>query len=286
MLLTRTQLDDFHPTVARLKERIQLNPEEVTEAEWCSTSRPSWATDAEKGPMEALSTSRPPVEKLSYTAQLALHLTFELLLHTMRHPSIRSKLPFRPDSINPYLTTVFTFLATLFRNEIAFQIVEKYVPWNEFTPFFTQIYQRAISLRSGSGSVHLDDNGSKTSKWFGSSPLTEDWCLHGTEWMRRVYERGFWRTSTSPSLWKAEAGITSEMDVLIPPMCPQDNLTDSAVEGENDAILDMNWTNPQYKRLRWSAETIVRSVDGLIWLGKGGEKCMGIISLLMNKVEL
>lgn len=31
MLFTRIQPDDFHPTVARLKERIRL---EVTEAEW------------------------------------------------------------------------------------------------------------------------------------------------------------------------------------------------------------------------------------------------------------
>ncbi|KAG8894285.1 hypothetical protein FRC00_009188, partial [Tulasnella sp. 408] len=373
MLFTRIQLDDFHPTVARLKERIQLNPEEVTEAEWtmmavlnisaildygrgegvlrkvCGwmsssagglsaangpsggsgaprptssrTGRPvpgrrgdsedamqvdsmpgssmtpvvvvnepevqmADAASSLQGPMEALSTSRPPVEELSYTSQLALHLTFELLLHTMRNPLIRSKSPFRPDSVNPYLTTVFTFLATLFRNESALQIVEKYVPWNEFTPFFTQIYQRTTSSRSGSGSVHLDDEGSKTSKWFGSSPLPEDWCLRGTEWVRRVYERGFWRTSTSSSSSKSEAGITSEMDVVIPPVCPQDDLTDGAVEGENDAILNVNWTDPRYKRLRWSAETIVRSVDGLIWLGEGREKCVGVIPPLMNKVEM
>lgn len=138
------------------------------------------AASSLQGPMEALSTSRPPVEELLYTAQLALHL-FELLLHTMHHSLIRSKSPFRLDSINPYLTTIFTFLATLFRNEIALQIVEKCVPWNEFTPFFTQIYQRTTSSRSGSGSAHLDGEGPKTSKWFGSSPLPEDWCLRGTE---------------------------------------------------------------------------------------------------------
>ncbi|KAG8931073.1 hypothetical protein FRC01_001890 [Tulasnella sp. 417] len=370
MLFTRIQLDDFHPTVARLKERIQLNPEEVTEAEWtmfavlnisaildygrgegvlrkvCGwmsssagglsaangqgvprpassrTGRPASgrrgdsedamqvdstpgssttpvvvvnepevqmadAASSLQGPMEALSTSRPPVEELSYTAQLALHLTFELLLHTMRHPYIRSKSPFRPDSVNPYLTTIFTFLATLFRNETALQIVEKYVPWNEFTPFFTQIYQRTTSSRSGSGSVHLDDEGSKTSKWFSSSPLPEDFCLRGTEWVRRVYERGFWRSSASSGSSKSEAGITSEMDVLIPPVCAQDDdLTDGAVEGENDAILNVNWTDPRYKRLRWSVETIVRSVDGLIWLGEGREKCVGVIPPLLNKTEM
>ncbi|KIO34730.1 hypothetical protein M407DRAFT_63790 [Tulasnella calospora MUT 4182] len=373
MLFTRIQLDDFYPTVARLRERIQLNPEEVTEAEWtmmamlnisaimdygrgegvlrkvCGwmssssagglsaangqtgvpkptssrTGRPASGRRGEsedamqvdsttpgsssttpvvvvnepevqmadaasslQGPMEALSTSRPPAEELPYTAQLALHLTFELLLHTMRHPYIRSKSPFRPDSVNPYLTTVFTFLATVFRNEIALQILEKHVPWNELTPFFTQIYQKTTSSRSGSGSVHLDDEGSKTSKWFGSAPLPEDWCLRGSEWVRRVYERGFWRTSTSSSSSKSEAGITSEMDVLIPPVCPQDDDLDGAVEGENDAILNVNWTDPRYKRLRWSVETIVRSVDGLIWLGEGREKCVGVVPPLLNKVEM
>lgn len=34
MLFTRIQIDDFYPAVARLKERILLNPEEVTKAEW------------------------------------------------------------------------------------------------------------------------------------------------------------------------------------------------------------------------------------------------------------
>ncbi|KAG8940059.1 hypothetical protein FRC04_005663 [Tulasnella sp. 424] len=113
--------------------------------------------------------------------------------------------PFRPDSVNPYLTTICTFLATIFRNEITLQIVEKFVPRNEFTLFFTQIYQKTSSSRSGSGASRLDNEGSKTSKWFGSSPLLEDWCLRGTEW------NGF-------VLVKSEAGITSEMNILIPPV--------------------------------------------------------------------
>ncbi|KAG8922729.1 hypothetical protein FRC01_013681 [Tulasnella sp. 417] len=145
------------PSRRALKERIQLNPEEITEAEWtmmavlnisavldyeqgegmlrkvcgwmspsaggpcaangqeqdgspgiwkerrfrgrnaggfdsgCSTSPQScltspkcrWLAPMLQGPMEALSTNRPPVEELPYTAQLARHLTFELLLHTM-----------------------------------------------------------------------------------------------------------------------------------------------------------------------------------------------------------
>ncbi|KAG8982928.1 hypothetical protein FRB90_006455, partial [Tulasnella sp. 427] len=373
MLFTRIQLDDFHPTVARLKERVQLNPEEVTEPEWTmmavlniaavldygrgegvlrkvcgwmsssaglsaangsgsGAGRPGSSRvgrpgagrrgDSEndamqvdsvpgnsttpvvvvnepevqmvdaastlQGQMEALSTDRPQVEELSYTAQLALQLMFELLLHTMRHPYIRSKSPFRPDSVNSYLTTIFTFLATLCKNEIALQIVEKYVPWSEFTPFFTQIFQRTTRSGSGSGSVHLEDEGSRSSKWFGSSPLPEDWCLRGSEWVRRVYERGFWRNpaaaaSSSSASSKSEAGITSEMDVLIPPEC--EDLTDGAVEGENDAILNVNWTDARYKRLRWSVETIVKSVDGLAWLGEGKDKCVGVVPPLMDKVE-
>ncbi|KAG8937431.1 hypothetical protein FRC00_005668 [Tulasnella sp. 408] len=101
-----------------------------------------------------------------------------------------------------------------------------------------------------------------------------------------VYKRGFWRTSNASSSSESETGITSEMDVVIPPVCPQDDLTDGAVEGESDAILNVNWTDPRHKRLRWSAETIVRSVDGLIWLGEGREKCVGVIPPLMNKLEM
>lgn len=76
------------------------------------------------------------------------------------------------------------------------------------------------------------------------------------------------------------------MDIIIPPVCRQDDVTDGTVEGENDAILNVNWTNPRYKRLRWSVETIMRSVDSLIWLGEGGEKCVGVVPPLMNKVEM
>lgn len=191
MLFTRIQLDDFQPSIARFKERLQLNPAEVTEAEWImmgvlnicalleygradgvlrricgwtgsgsattgtSASRPSSSRQARRqdedetmedvaADMEALST-KPQAEELPYTLQLALQLTMEMLQYTMKNPSIPSGSPFRPHALNPYLSTVFTFLATVFRHDHAISLLERYVPWNDLATFFTTVRQQTSS---------------------------------------------------------------------------------------------------------------------------------------------
>ncbi|KAG8897986.1 hypothetical protein FRB99_007736 [Tulasnella sp. 403] len=230
------------------------------------------------GPMEALSTSAgaPGLEELPYTMQLALQLTFEMLRYAMRTPWITPASAFRQPVLNPYLTTIFTFLATIFKHEQAILLLERYVPWTDLTLFLTDAFRRTSSSRS-------NDEEKSMSRWFGSNPLPEDWCLRGSEWVRRVYERGFWRSSG-----KGDSGISSEMDVLIPPPTPWDDAADGIVmdmEGDANRALE-DWTSGRNKRLRWSAEQIIRCVHGLEWLSEGQAKMAVMSNPLQMKVEL
>ncbi|KAG9010468.1 hypothetical protein FRB94_010431 [Tulasnella sp. JGI-2019a] len=238
--------------------------------------------------MMALSTSattKAPVEA-PYTLQLAFKLTFELLSHALRNPFLPSKSPFRPDAINPYIVITLTFLATIAKNEQALALVDSYVPWADLAVFFTETYRRTSSSRTGVA----DDSSRPTHKWFGSSPLPEDWCLRGSEWVRKLYERGFWRAPNS-STSKSSEGITSEMDVLIAKPSVADDLGDGIVEdddgGDGAAVADMNsdWSHLRWKRLRWCAETIVKQVPGLELSGQGRERRVSIVGLLKMKVE-
>lgn len=358
MLFTRIQLDDFEPSIARFKERLQLYASEVSEVDWtmmavlnvCAlleygrpegvlrricgwssqtthvhgASRPGSSraprpeakradsmgldgtsaadrmqvdsvVDADpediqddrmvdvsatlSGPMEALSTSNGASQgsdELPPSLRLALRLTFEILLYTIRTPSIRSKSPFRPDSLNPYLTTILTFLGTIFKYDQALTLLERYVPWTELLPFLTETYQRT----SGNSRGPEEEVAKGSLKWFGSSPLPEDWCLRGSEWVRRVYERGFWRSTST----KSDGGISSEMDVLIPPRAPGDDMSDGMLESETEGNLD--WTDARFRRLRWASESIVKNVKGLAWAGEGRERTAVVVPPLATKVEL
>ncbi|KAG8857607.1 hypothetical protein FRB96_005625 [Tulasnella sp. 330] len=236
--------------------------------------------------MMALTTDPPSIPaEAPYTLQLAFELTFELLSYALRKPFLPSKSPFRPDAINPYIVIVLTFLATIVKNEQALALVDRYVPWADIAMFFTETYRRTSSSRTGAA----DDSSRPTHKWFGSNPLPEDWCLRGSEWVRKLYERGFWRVPSSSG--KASEGITSEMDVLIAKPCVADDLGDGIVEdddgGDDAAAADMtsDWSHLRWKRLRWAAETIMKQIPGLQLNGQGRHRTVTVVGVLKAKVE-
>src|ERR1700722_13855638 len=129
---------------------------------------------------------------------LALQLTFTMLIHVLRHPMRQSSAFSR--SVNPYLTIVLTFLATVCKQEKVLQILERSIPWVELASFLVQV-PRDIMQSHG-----LCISGSATGKEHGevawtmltsncSPPLDEDWCMRGMEWVgRRVFERGYWKS--------------------------------------------------------------------------------------------
>jgi len=350
MLLTKIQLDDFHPTLARFFERLQLEPGSVSESEWIMmavlnigavleygrpegiirkaggfvgatattsktkstdkpqskssrgdqmegvvTNGPSQTMDddrqmAEPEPfdlnedrtnvaaaMEALSTNSTMSlnpDDLPYTLRLALQLMFDTLSYTLVNPYIPSKSPFKPPSLNPYITVTLTFLATLMRHETIMTLFERNIPWSELSSFLSEIAKRTPNVPD-------DTSKSAAPKLIGSSPLPEDWCLRGMEWVRRIYERGFWRPS------KSHGGLQGEMDVLFPSVFP-DDLADGIVEdgdGENEAR-NIDWNSKRWKRLRWCADGLVKSVNGLQWEGEGKGRRAFVGGVLQQKVEM
>lgn len=237
-------------------------------------------------PMMALSTSAKAPE-VPYTVQLAFDLTFELLSYALQNPAIPSKSPFRPPALNPYITVILTFLGTIVKNEQALLIADRHIPWAQLAAFFTQTQRRTAG--SSISRMADDGTGSRTQKWFGSSPLPEDWCLRGSEWVRKLYERGFWRAPPTSGPSSKPEGITSEMDVLLPQTAGQVDLGDGIVEDDDAAdapnTVNSDWSYLRWKRLRWSAETLVKHVPGLEWSGEGRDKSVVVTGLLRMKCQ-
>ncbi|KAG8969236.1 hypothetical protein FRC03_003761 [Tulasnella sp. 419] len=213
-------------------------------------------------PMQALSTSSLnaslSLDELPISLQYSLQLTFEMLRYALKSPCLPPKSKFRQPAVNPYLTSMLTFLTTILAKPEVLQVVERCVPWTELIAVMTEAAKRAGSSSS--------DEKAWSSKAIGSTPpLPEDYCLRGMEWVKRVYERGFWRPS------KSSSGIQGEMDVLCPAVVEED-VTDGIIEdddgadganGEGSGVVD--WVSKRWKRLRWACEGLVRSVPGIEW---------------------
>ena len=114
--------------------------------------------------------------------KLAAQLTFEMLSHVLKNPT-RKAAPFARSTLNPYLTIILTFLATLAKNPATLAVLERSVPWDELAQFFATI-PRNVMVSQG-----LNKPG-ESERWIMlttgcAPPLPEDWCLRGMEWVRR-----------------------------------------------------------------------------------------------------
>ena len=153
--------------------------------------------------------------------KLAAQLTFAMLSHVLKNPT-RKTSPFARSTLNPYLTVVLTFLATLSKHPAMLAVLERSIPWAELAMFFT-IIPRSVVVSQG-----LDKPGERE-RWIMLTtgcvpPLSEDWCLRGMEWVgRRVFERGYWKGGEEKS---------KEVEVL--DASEGEEVTDDIIEGEND----------------------------------------------------
>ncbi|KAG1891533.1 hypothetical protein F4604DRAFT_1706903 [Suillus subluteus] len=92
--------------------------------------------------------------ELPVSFKLALELAFSMLSFVLRNPT-RKASHFSRSTLNPYLSVMLTFLATVTKHAETLSIMELVVP----------------------------------------PPLSEDWCLRGMEWIgRKVFERGYWKS--------------------------------------------------------------------------------------------
>ena len=120
--------------------------------------------------------------------KLAMQLTFAMLSHTFHKPT-RQTTPFASHMLNPYITILFTFLATILKDRHALTVLERAIPWEDLAAFLNSNLSRR--LLAAEQQKERGDAGMLLTS--GSTPLSEDWCLRGLGWGgKKVYERGFW----------------------------------------------------------------------------------------------
>ena len=199
-----------------------------------------------------LTTELPPMFKF------ALQLTFSMLSFVLRNPT-RKASQFSKPCLNPYITVILTFLATLSKHAETLSVLERSVPWEDLAQFFTTIPRNVMTAQ---GLLVPAISGERWSMLTSgcTPPLSEDWCMRGMEWVgRKVFERGY---------WKSGEDRRAEMEVLDLEECAQ--LTDGIIEDEVDdedgkaegqSIAARRWT-----RLARTAVGLADIVDGLTWV--------------------
>jgi protein SMG6 len=193
----------------------------------------------------------------------ACRLSFAMLRFCLQHPT---RLVGLTHVLNPYITTMLTFLATVLKQPAALQLLEYYIPWVDLVAFFN-IIPRKMDIRP-------DPQG----KLMGGPPIPEDWCMRGMEWVgRRVYERGFWkiksnstgsgsRGSGGPAQPRTGPKIQNEMDVLTEQDVSPDDVMDGVVddvEGTDVTDTPPAITQRRWRRSAWAAGVLIGCVPGI-----------------------
>ena len=141
--------------------------------------------------------------------KFALQLAFQMLSSVLRHPT-RKPSQYARSTLNPYLTVLLTFLATVLKHRPTLESLERSIPWADLASFFATV-PRKIMISQGLMVSPNHNSPRNVERWImltsGSpSPLPEDWCLRGMEWVgRKVFERGFWKSGEDKK---------AELDVL------------------------------------------------------------------------
>jgi len=155
--------------------------------------------------------------------RLSMQLTLKMLSHALQNPTHQAT-PFARETLNPYITIVLTFLATILKDRQALSVLERFIPWEALAAFFTRVprsvlYREYQKERSEGGSLLTS----------GCTPLPEDWCLRGLGWGgKKVYERGFWGKD-------APQNEETNMEVEVLDRCEADDQhMDGIIEDEDE----------------------------------------------------
>jgi len=208
----------------------------------------------------ALSDADIPTE-LPVPLKFAMELAFSMLSLVLRNPT-RKASPFARSTLNPYLSVMLTFLATVTKHADALSVLERSIPWHDLTQFFATIPRDIFSAQG----LNIPASGSERWAMLTSGcapPLPEDWCLRGMEWVgRKVFERGYWKSGEERRV---------EVDVLDVEEGGQ--LTDGIIEDEDDedeghsrGESSHGETSKRWTRIVRSAICLSNAVDGFIWV--------------------
>jgi len=216
--------------------------------------------------------------------KFALQLTFAMLSHVLKKPT-RKPSQYAGSTLNPYLTVLLTFLATVLKHKPSLDVMERSIPWADLASFFATI-PRKIMISQGLMS-HPDRPNSHRNqeRWVMLTsgcppPLDEDWCMRGMEWVgRKVFERGFWKSGEER---KAELEVLQKSE--------GEQLTDGMIEdddGEEDGRRKPSSTSDlvrRWVRIARSAVGIAGAVDGFSWVD--GTREWSVEGKLAEKVTM
>ncbi|KAG6861720.1 hypothetical protein C0995_012724 [Termitomyces sp. Mi166 len=195
----------------------------------------------------------------------ALQLAFSMLSYVLQHPIRTKSRGFARPNVNPYLSVILTFLATVLKNPQVSSMLERAVPWEELAGFFARI-PRTVMTKQGLFNGEKECGAKWTMLTSGMAPpLPEDWCIRGMEWVgRSVFERGY---------WKSGEDRRTEIEVLEEQEWARE-MTDGHIEDDDDAddddksgghkggdVVSKRWT-----RIVRSAVGIAGLVDGFTWV--------------------
>ncbi|KAL4074508.1 hypothetical protein V8B97DRAFT_2092695 [Scleroderma yunnanense] len=190
--------------------------------------------------------------------KFAMELAFSTLAFVLRHPTRKASQFSRP-SLNPYITVLLTFLATVCKHSETLSILERSMPWEDLAWFFSAIPRNVLAAQ---GLLVPAISGERWPMLTSSCapPLSEDWCMRGMEWVgRKVFERGY---------WKSGEDRRAEMEVLDLEESVQ--LTDGIIEDEDDdedgGKEGQSVTTKRWTRLTRCAVGLAQNVDGFTWV--------------------
>jgi protein SMG6 len=187
----------------------------------------------------------------------ALQLTFAMLSHVLSRPT-RKASPFAGSTLNPYLTVLLTFLATVLKHPPTLAVMERSIPWEELAAFFATVPRGIMSSQGLSGDAKKGGERWAMLTSGCAPPLPEDWCFRGMEWVgRKVFERGYWKSGEDR---RAESDVLEETE--------GGDVTDGQIEDDDDAddsgsgdVVKKRWV-----RIARSGIGISNAVDGFTWV--------------------
>ena len=239
------------------RRRHNTPPDDVEEAN--GNSGDNHSGEGHSSPIES------PPSRTRDTTNPSLERAFELTFRTL---SLTLKRPLRQQGsltvLNPYITLLLTFVATMFRQSGIGSHLVPYLRWHDLVDF-GNLYCLPIE---------------PDSRLIGGETLPEDWTVRGMDWVgRRVYERGFWKAKSGQS-----QSFESEMDVLNTTFAQSVDLTEGVVQDDNGFLQSRDVCEARWQRIRWVVGVILQHVDGLE-LESGRLIVTGPLESLLNAQE-
>ena len=215
----------------------------------------------------------PPVFR--YAQRLSFSILDLLLQHPYRHVG-------NSTILNPYIVLLLTFLSHLAQQPSTLRSLERAVPWSRLAAFYNTI--------PPSIEINID----VSTKLLGS-PLPEDWCIRGMDWIgRNLFSRGHWRSkqASSPSskrdqmppIGPVTSSLESEMDALRLDLSTIDEFID---EGTNsNDIPSAQLALGRWQRIATTAAWIARSAPGFDYdISRGNATRFAILGNLEAKIR-